>query len=55
MEPTRTMEKRKAKEVLAENSTRGSLGCWEDMGRNEFSTNRVRWRHSVNALCSSES
>jgi hypothetical protein len=34
LEPTRTNEKRKAKEELAENSTRGSLGCWEDMGRN---------------------
>jgi hypothetical protein len=27
-------ETRKAKEEMAENITRGSLGCWEDMGRN---------------------
>jgi hypothetical protein len=31
--PTRTKEKRKAKEELSENNTRGSLGCWEEMGR----------------------
>jgi hypothetical protein len=29
-----TNEKRKAKEELAENNRRGSLGCWVDMGRN---------------------
>jgi hypothetical protein len=34
MERTRTEEKRKTKEELAENSTRGSLGYWEDVGRN---------------------
>jgi hypothetical protein len=34
VEPTRTKEKRKAKEELTENNARGSLGCWEDMGRN---------------------
>jgi hypothetical protein len=34
VEPTRTKEKRKADEELAENNTRGSPGCWEDMGRN---------------------
>lgn len=27
MEPTKTKEKRKAKDVLAENNTRKSLGC----------------------------
>jgi hypothetical protein len=27
-------EKRKATEEFAGNNTRGSLGCWEDMGRN---------------------
>jgi hypothetical protein len=32
VEPTK--EKRKAKEEFAENNTRESLGCWEDMGRN---------------------
>jgi hypothetical protein len=32
--PTRIKEKRKAKEELAENNTRGNFGCWEDMGRN---------------------
>jgi hypothetical protein len=26
--------KDKEKEELAEDSTRGSIGCWEDMGRN---------------------
>jgi hypothetical protein len=26
-----TKEKRKVKEELTENNTRGSLGCWEDM------------------------
>jgi hypothetical protein len=31
---TRTEEKKKAKEELAENNTRGSFGCWEDMQRN---------------------
>jgi hypothetical protein len=34
VEPSRTNEKRKAKEELAENNMRGSLGYWEDMGRN---------------------
>jgi hypothetical protein len=32
--PQGQRKKRKAKEKLAENNTRGSLGCWEDMGRN---------------------
>jgi hypothetical protein len=35
VEPTRTKEKGKAKEELAENNTRGSLDYWEDIGRNE--------------------
>jgi hypothetical protein len=34
VKPTRTKEKRKAKEELAENYMRGSLGCWEGMGGN---------------------
>jgi hypothetical protein len=34
VEATRTKEKRKAKEELAENNMRRSLGCWEDMVRN---------------------
>jgi hypothetical protein len=34
VEPTRIKEKRKAKEELAENNTRGSFGCWEDVARN---------------------
>jgi hypothetical protein len=34
VEHTRTKEKRKAKEELAENNKKGSLGCWEDTGRN---------------------
>jgi hypothetical protein len=34
VESTRIKEKRKPKEELAENNMRGSLGCWEDMGRN---------------------
>jgi hypothetical protein len=29
-----TKGKRQAREKLAENNTRGSLGCWEDKGRN---------------------
>jgi hypothetical protein len=32
VEPTRAKENRKAKEDLAENNIRGSLGCWEYMG-----------------------
>jgi hypothetical protein len=31
---TRTKETGKTKEKLAQNNTRGSLGCWEDMRRN---------------------
>jgi hypothetical protein len=34
VEPTRTKGKLKAKEELAENNTRGSFDCWEDMERN---------------------
>jgi hypothetical protein len=34
MEPTRSKEKRKAKEELAENNMKEVIGCWEDMGRN---------------------
>jgi hypothetical protein len=34
VELTGTKEKGKATEELAENNTRESLGCWEDMGRN---------------------
>jgi hypothetical protein len=34
VEPIRTKETREAEEELAENSTRGSLGRWENMGRN---------------------
>jgi hypothetical protein len=34
VEPTRINKKRKAKEGLAENNTRGSLACWEYMERN---------------------
>jgi hypothetical protein len=34
VELTRAKEKRKGKEELKESNTGGSLGCWEDMGRN---------------------
>jgi hypothetical protein len=43
VEPTRTKEKRKAKEEMAENIMRGSIGSWEDMGEmKQLSKNRVR-------------
>jgi hypothetical protein len=34
VEPTRVKEMKKDKEESAEDNTKGSLGCWEDMGRN---------------------
>jgi hypothetical protein len=34
VKPTRTKEKRKAKEKMADNNTRANLGCREDKRRN---------------------
>jgi hypothetical protein len=45
-ELTRTKEKRRAKEGLAENNTRGSPDSWDDMREiKQLSKSRVRWRH----------